>query len=325
MTLVSVCIPAYNAERWLGEAIESITAQTWPHVETIIVDDGSTDGTLAAARRYANAHVTVLSQPNRGPGAARNRALREAQGDYIQFLDADDVLSPDKLGAAVELLEASGDPNAVAISRWGRFSESITTAEHHWEPSYRDQSGLEFLIHSRTKQPGGTQPIGSWLFPRGLVDRVGPWSEAHPASPADDGDYLASVLALGGITLRFEPQGFLYYRAVPHSQSSQDSEAHLRAFFGSVQHAERCMRRIEDSPRTHYAAACAYKCFYMDFYTIAPRDLIETAIEREQFFGGAPDFEPTLHWSPTLRALRAVVGWRAMLRLRSAYRRVRYR
>jgi glycosyltransferase involved in cell wall biosynthesis len=93
--LVSVVIPAFNAERFLGEAIESVRAQTYGPLETIVVDDGSTDGTVAVAGNYSG--VIVIEQANAGPSAARNRGFAASRGDFIAFQDSDDLMTPDKL------------------------------------------------------------------------------------------------------------------------------------------------------------------------------------------------------------------------------------
>src|SRR5688572_32856810 len=97
--LVSILIPAYNAERWIGATIRSALAQTWPDTEIIVIDDGSRDGTLAIARGFQSRSVKVVTQPNTGAAGARNAALELAQGAYIQWLDADDLLAPDKIAA----------------------------------------------------------------------------------------------------------------------------------------------------------------------------------------------------------------------------------
>jgi len=86
--LVSILIPAYNAERWIGETIRSALAQTWPRKELIIVNDGSRDRTLEVARQFASGNVLVVTQQNQGASAARNKAFELCQGDYIQWLDA---------------------------------------------------------------------------------------------------------------------------------------------------------------------------------------------------------------------------------------------
>jgi glycosyltransferase involved in cell wall biosynthesis len=95
--LVSILIPAYNAETWIADTIKSAIAQTWVDKEIIVVDDGSTDQTLAVARQFASKEVAVVTQQNQGASAARNHALSLSQGDYIQWMDADDLLSPDKV------------------------------------------------------------------------------------------------------------------------------------------------------------------------------------------------------------------------------------
>lgn len=99
--LVSIIVPCFNQGRYLPDAIDSVISQTWPRWECIIIDDGSTDDTAAVAARLAarDSRVRCVSQPNRGLAGARNRGLDEARGEYIQFLDADDLLVPEKLEA----------------------------------------------------------------------------------------------------------------------------------------------------------------------------------------------------------------------------------
>ena len=91
--LASILIPAFNAQNWIGGCIESALAQTWSRKEIIVVDDGSRDSTLEIAESYASQDVHVTTHDNCGASSARNRALSLAQGDYIQWLDADDLLA----------------------------------------------------------------------------------------------------------------------------------------------------------------------------------------------------------------------------------------
>jgi glycosyltransferase involved in cell wall biosynthesis len=104
-SLVSVVIPSYNGARLLGDAIDSVLAQTHPAVETIVVDDGSTDETPAVAARYAG-RIHYLRQENRGVCAARNVGLAAAAGVYVDFLDHDDRFAPEKLARQVAVLDA---------------------------------------------------------------------------------------------------------------------------------------------------------------------------------------------------------------------------
>src|SRR5439155_5070555 len=94
--LVSILIAAYNAERYVEETMQSVIAQSWPRIETIVVDDGSTDRTPTILSQYEKfPHVKLFRQENRGQCAARNRAVAHAHGNFVKFLDADDLLAPD--------------------------------------------------------------------------------------------------------------------------------------------------------------------------------------------------------------------------------------
>src|SRR5260370_38827541 len=107
--LVSILIPAHIAENWIADTIRSALAQTWPRKEIIIVDDGSTDRTAEIARGFASKKVVVVSTENQGAAAARNHAFQLCQGDYIQRLDADDILAPDKLERQLTALREIDD------------------------------------------------------------------------------------------------------------------------------------------------------------------------------------------------------------------------
>lgn len=103
--LVSILIPAFNSQDWIADTLRSSLAQTWQRKEIIVVDDGSTDQTLAIARQFESDCVCILTQENQGAAAARNKAFSISQGDYIQWLDADDLLAPDKIAKQMETLD----------------------------------------------------------------------------------------------------------------------------------------------------------------------------------------------------------------------------
>src|SRR5262249_35097739 len=105
MELVSVVIPTYNAGADVVEAVQSVLAQTYQEFEILIVDDGSTDDTETALRRFGE-RVRYFKQDRSGPSAARNRAILNARGAYLAFLDADDLWLPEKLDRQVRFLDA---------------------------------------------------------------------------------------------------------------------------------------------------------------------------------------------------------------------------
>jgi len=117
--LVSILVPAYNAQEWIAETLQSAVAQTWPRKEIIIVDDGSSDQTMTIAKQFESDDVRVVRQENQGAAAARNHAFSLSQGEYIQWLDADDLLAPDKIEKQIEVLDRGVSKRTLLSSGWG--------------------------------------------------------------------------------------------------------------------------------------------------------------------------------------------------------------
>ena len=117
--LVSVVIPCYNQAHFLGEAIESVLAQTYPHLEIIVVDDGSPDNTEEVATRYSG--VRYVQQANQGLAAARNTGLRHSTGAYLVFLDADDRLLPQAVEVGLQQLQAHPEC-AFTFGKWRQIA-----------------------------------------------------------------------------------------------------------------------------------------------------------------------------------------------------------
>ena len=118
---MSILIPAYNAEAWIADSIESALNQTWSRKEIIVVDDGSTDKTLLIAQEFVSSEVRVITQRNEGAASARNKAFSVSRGDYIQWLDADDLLVPDKIAQQMCALGKDGSKRTLLSSTFGRF------------------------------------------------------------------------------------------------------------------------------------------------------------------------------------------------------------
>ncbi len=130
MPKVSVVIPAYNAEQFIREALDSVLAQTYRDFEVLVVDDGSTDSTREIVASYGEP-VRCIEQANAGPSAARNRGVREARGELIAFLDADDLWMPEKLAEQAPLFDAEGRVGLVycQAERIGADGRILTTPD----------------------------------------------------------------------------------------------------------------------------------------------------------------------------------------------------
>ncbi|HTQ30165.1 MAG TPA: glycosyltransferase family A protein [Opitutaceae bacterium] len=306
--LVSILIPCHNAAPWVSQTLESALVQTWPHKQIIVVDDGSTDESAKIIRSYAGHGVHLFTQENRGAAAARNRALREARGDFFQFLDADDLISPEKISAQVRLL--SGRPaGAVASCAWGRFTDDPAAARFVDDAVYRDFAALDFLLLAA--QTGAMMHPSSWLVPRAVAEHAGPWDETLTLN--DDGEYFCRVL-LASSGLAFTSGVRSYYRSgLPGSLSQRRDERSRRSQFHSIELIERHLLAAEDSPRTRRACADYYQRFVHDFFPF-PGELMRRAEKRVAELGGSDFDRPVM--GPKTAALARCLGWKNVRRLK---------
>lgn len=313
--LVSILIPCYDAARWLPATLESALGQTWLQVEIVVVDDGSRDDSLAVARSFESRGVRVFSQANAGASAARNHALREARGTFFQFLDADDLLSPGKIAAQMELLRER-PAGTLASCAWGRFTDDPADARFVDDCVFRDFAPLDFLVLAAGT--GAMMHPSAWLVPRGAAEQAGPWDES--LSLNDDGEYFCRVLlASAGIAFCADPEAKSFYRSgLPGSLSQRRGGGARRSQFHSVELIERQLRAIEDSPRIRRAGANLYQRFIHDFYP-KPVTLMRLAAERVTLLGGTTLAAPPM--GPKTAALARLLGWKAVWRLKRLLRR----
>jgi glycosyltransferase involved in cell wall biosynthesis len=150
MPLVSVVIPAYNAAPVLGEALGSVQRQAHLHFEAIIVDDGSTDDTAGIARRFCagDARFRLLRQANAGVSVARNTALEQARGEFIAFLDADDVWMPGKLARQIPLFREGSRTNLVFTNYFSGDGEQDLAPRYRSGQSLPEGDAMPRLIRS---------------------------------------------------------------------------------------------------------------------------------------------------------------------------------
>jgi glycosyltransferase involved in cell wall biosynthesis len=193
--LVSVIIAAYNSDAWLTETVESALAQTWPRREIIVVDDGSTPDLFPLIEPYKSA-VSYIRQDNAGAGAARNAGLRAAAGDFIAFLDHDDVWLPEKLSTQIAVAERHPESGLIVCDGVHFEGERILRESLYGPPLRRrfaaaggneltDRFYREFLDSNQVTCPAQT------LIPRAVVERIG--SLATTRGEASDLDYYLRI------------------------------------------------------------------------------------------------------------------------------------
>src|SRR4051812_42791685 len=215
MPTVSVIMPAYNVERYLSEAIDSVLAQTFTDFELVIVDDGSTDGSRAIADGYRAQHphrIVVVSQENRGLAGARNTALRVASGRVLALLDSDDGWAPTFLDSQMRLLDAHNDVAIVtgnAINRGG--AEDGRPARPMPDP--RPAPDLVTILRDETAV------FIMSLFRREVVDRIGDFDERFRTN--EDYDFWIRA-AFAGFKFLRNPEPLGFYRRHANSLSASD-------------------------------------------------------------------------------------------------------
>lgn len=201
--VVSVVIPTRNRERYLRQAIESVLAQSYPDFEIIVIDDGSTDGTPNLARSFDNPRVRFISQMTAGPSEARNRGMHEATGDYIAFLDDDDLFLPTKLELQVAYLEANAAADLVA-SGMQLINES-GEIQRLWR-TWQDQPELTLLgcLYSCPVLPSAV------LIRKAVLSQLDQWFDPGLKRCVDK-DFFLQVM-LQGFRMTWLPEILSAYR-----------------------------------------------------------------------------------------------------------------
>jgi glycosyltransferase involved in cell wall biosynthesis len=300
--LVSILIPAHNAEKWIADTIRSAMAQTWERKEIIVVDDGSSDQTLAVARQFESNSVRVVSQENQGASAARNKAFTLSTGDYIQWLDADDLLASDKITKQMEALGPGTTRRTVLSSSFGRFLYRPYRARFTPTALWCDLSPAEFLL--RKLEQRVFMQTSVWLVSRELTEAAGPWDISMISD--DDGEYFCRVL-LASNGIRFVQDARVYYRLVGTMRRGYvgRSNSKLEALWGSMQLHISYLRSLEDSERARAACIKYLQNYLIDFYPLRP-DIVEQMHGVAKDLGGQLDM-PRLPWKYSW--IQPIFGW----------------
>lgn len=230
--MVSIVIPMYNAEKYIEETIKSVLVQTYQNIEIVIVDDGSTDHSYTIASNYEGMrNLRIIRQPNTGNSAARNTGLRAVKGEWIQFLDADDLLSSDKIEAQMELVDKYGS-DCIYLSDYGRFWNN-PQCDAQLMPLQATEDyclGIEMLI-KLWSQVADTI-ITTWLINKKHIDVAGNFNTAFTI--LEDAEFLCRILKQN-MPIKFTPRGASYYRqnvagSVTKSISLPKLKTHLQVY-----------------------------------------------------------------------------------------------
>jgi glycosyltransferase involved in cell wall biosynthesis len=295
---VSVVIPCHNAARWIAETVTSAVEQRGVSLDVVLVDDGSTDDSVAIASVAAGStRLTTIRQAQLGASAARNAGSAAASAPFIQYLDADDVLMPGTLSARVETLARSGGD--VAYADWVRWEQQPDGSFAAGETRARRLDArpeLEILVDA-------WWPPGALLYRRSLVDRILPWREDLPV--IQDARFMLDAALEGGRFVHVPHVGVRYRVHDSTSLSRRDPRAFLDDCFRSITDVDR--RWTEAAPLDHEQRTALLKCYAFLARSYFPIDRRRHVEARDRMLALDPHYVPD--GPRDFRALARVVGY----------------
>ncbi|MBD1863682.1 MULTISPECIES: glycosyltransferase [Trichocoleus] len=253
MPLISVVIPAYNAEKTIKATIGSVLSQTFLDFELIVINDGSLDTTADIVSNIQDSRIKLISQPNSGPQKSRNRGICEAQGEYLAFLDADDLWTPEKLEAQLKSLRAN--PDAAVAYSWTNWIDE--TGQFLRRGAYISATGnvYEKLLLIDFVESGSNP-----LVLRRALDHVGYFDESLVGG--QDWDMWLRLAACYPFTVVTSPQ--ILYRKYPNSNSWSNNVERQELGFQRV--IEKALAQAPEAIqcRRKDILANRYKCLVVD-------------------------------------------------------------
>lgn len=310
---VSIVIPAYNCEKYISESINSALNQTWENTEIIVIDDGSRDNTrhIAEELAVANEKIKVYAQENSGACKARNFGLTKCSGDYVQFLDGDDLLAPDKIESQMKILE--GRKDSIIGCCWIRFDKEIEKKVGGVGPHYsvmRDMSPFEWL---RARY---MMALHAWLIPIQIINKSGGWNESMICN--QDGEFIYRIAALSKDIL-FDKNTIVFYR-VPSENVSVSTlnsrEKYLSLYRAAITYKTVLSKLATNALDAKIAIGNYFRDLAYNYYFPAFPDLYELCRQQEEFSYGT--VKPDL--TGLTKRLAAITGWKFAKRLQHYFK-----
>ncbi len=302
--LVSVIIPVYNAVDYLEECLKSIIAQTYKVIEIICVNDGSSDGSNIILTKYESAYpfIKVIHQENKGQSIASNVALQHANGAYIKFFDADDIMNSQHIQKQVEKLNGMDD--CIASCEWGRFyNNNIKSARFIEEPVWKDMPSFMFL---KTVLGQKTDMLGAWLWliPKKIIEKTGGWNERLNLN----NDFEFSVrLLLQSKEVVFAEGAKVYYRSGRHFSLSRTlSRNSFESAILTTELGFSLIFAIDNSKQMKTHCANRYQTWIYRFFPLYP-DLIANLENRIAKLGGS---SVKCDGGPIFKFISFFIGWK---------------
>ncbi|RZK39368.1 MAG: glycosyltransferase family 2 protein [Pedobacter sp.] len=280
--MVSICMPAYNAGKYITEAINSVLSQSYEQLELIIVNDGSTDNTAEILSQINDKRVKIFHQTNKGQSSAANTAFYHSSGSLIKFMDADDIISLSFIESQVKCI--SGRTDVIVSASWGRFyNNDLSTFKLNPETVWKNMKSLDWLTES-WRYGNSMMQCALWLIPREILEKSGLWDKE--LNLINDFDFFSRVI-LNSNEILFEKDAVLFYRSgISGSLSDSKSEKAIQSAFKSIEKGTSALMSFREDKDTLLACANTWQQFA---YTLYPnhKKLLKNVEDKIHKLGGA--------------------------------------
>lgn len=307
---VSIIIPCYNSEAFLAETLQSCINQQYPNTEIIVVDDGSTDGSLQIARQWEGLYdqIHVYHQANSGACRARNLGFEKSSGKYIMYLDADDIINPSYLEEHIVRLQEANE-RCISFGKWDKFKSSTDEAIFPNRYYYKDYAN-PFTLLIDLWETGGMLQTSCYMVSRSLVNESGGWNENLLMN--QDGEFFSRILMIASKAC-FVNKAKVYYRTGEYSTVSKpNSEKKLSSLLDSYINYKENALIHKDTPRVRRALSYNFTYFiylYGNKYPV----LYRRAKEQVVYLGVGFQLRKT---SPRVRLISKIIGFENLMALR---------
>ena len=315
--LVSIIIPVYNSEKYVGETLQSCLDQTYSDIEIIVVNDGSSDGSGKVVQSFKDSRIRFYEIPNSGSCEARNFGISQAKGQLLQFLDHDDLLAADKIEHQVEEYLKLGD-GWLYSGRMGSVLDGVCSLDEGYDIYEKDFSPVSYY-QTVLNQYSRYVTTGAWLVPRKLVDSTHGWDAK--AGLNDDGEYFMRII-LNSKGIKFcSGASFYFRRDVPGSLSKRkDTHEVFSKWLYSYQSYARHFSKVLEPELARELSWKALSVFYCDAYPEVP-DLRKICRSEFQTLGYAQAHphggDTFVKWANCVGTDMALFLWRIRNRFRS--------
>jgi glycosyltransferase involved in cell wall biosynthesis len=314
--LISVIIPCYNAEIFISQTIDSVLNQVYSDWELIVVDDGSTDRSYSIVKAYTDERIKVFQQSNRGQGAASNFGLNFAQGEFVKFLDADDILNTDHLYHQYNRIK--DHDGSIASCAWARFyNDDLLNVKFVSENVWCDLNSKDWILTSLS-QRYSMLGVWLWLLPMKLLKKIGGWDERLTLN----NDFEFSFRILTNVNfVYFCREAELYYRTGHVSLSGSKSvRSYLNAYKSMELGCDYILNSF-DSVLLRRLCANQFQEFLFSIYPSENVIIRNVESKIHQLGGSTISFEG----GPVLRLLSMFFGWKYAKKIKLIFMKMGYR